>query len=284
MSPRWTAVARRVWKEIDEDDVFGQAAKLSYYFLLAVFPMLIFLTALLGLWAKTGSQMFDNLLEYARGMLPYAAFQLVSTTLREVRVGAGGGKLSLGILATLWAASSGMGATMEGLNRAYKTSGGRPWWKSRMMALALTLAFSAFIIAALTLVLYGGRLGEFLAGYFGFQNAFLTTWKLAQWPLALAFVLLALSLLYHYAPDRRPRAWRRAIPGSIVGAALWLSVSLLFRIYLQFFNNYTATYGSLGAVVILLLWFYLTGAAILIGGEVNSAIEKTEAPAATIEA
>ena len=271
---RWRKLAMQVWKEAEEDDIFGLSAQLSYYFLLAVFPFLLFLTTLLGFLAHTGTEIYDNLISYARQMLPYSAFQLVTDTLKQVQAGAGGGKLSVGILVTLWAAASGMSAMMDGLNRAYEVKETRPWWKTKLIALGLTIALSGFLIVATVLVLSGSRLAEFISGYFGFQTLFTATWKIAQWPVALLFLGIAFALLYRYAPSKRQKGWAHVFPGALVGMVLWLCVSLLFRLYLHFFNSYNATYGSLGAVIVLLLWFYLSGAAIIIGAEVNTEIAK----------
>jgi membrane protein len=271
-------LARRVWRDIDEDDVLGNSAKLSYYFLLALFPLLIFVSALLGL-ARTGAQIVDHLLEYSRPVLPSGAWKLVVDTLAQIRAGAGSGKLSFGLIAALWAASSGMSAVMNGLNRAYGVTEARPWWKSQIVSVILTIALAVFIVSALLLVLAGDFIGDFLAGRLGLESFFHSAWAIVQWPLVLGFVLLAFTLLYRFAPDLHGLQWLHTIPGAIVAVVLWLLISLLFKVYLHFFNSYGATYGSLGAVIILMLWLYLTGAAILIGGTVNSEIENAEAEA-----
>jgi membrane protein len=263
-------LALRVWKRVQDDDLFDQAAQLSYYFLFAIFPLLLLLTTLFGFMATTGSQIYENLLSYAREVLPYNAFELLVTTLKEVQSGAGGGKLSVGILATLWAASSGMSGLITGLNRAYKVKETRPWWKARLIAIGLTLLLPVFVAIALVLVLYGTRLADLITGYFGLESYFTRLWDIVQWPVAVVFLFVAVALLYRYAPACQRKGWRQDLPGAIIGVALWLALSLLFRLYLQYFNSYNRTYGSLGAVMVLLLWFYLSGAAILIGAEVNS--------------
>jgi membrane protein len=255
---------------MQSDDTFGQSAQLSYYFLFAVFPLLLMLTTAFGLLAKVGSEAYENLVSYAREVLPYNAFELVITTMKEISSGAGGAKLSFGLLASLWAASSGMSALMDGLDRAYEVKATRPWWKARIFAIGMTLLLSVFVITAILLMLYGSRIADLLSGYFGLESAFIVAWKILQWPVALAFLFLAVALLYRYAPDGQEGSWRRDLPGAVTGVTLWLLVSLVFRVYLQYFNSYSRTYGSLGAVIVLLLWFYLSGAAILIGAEVNS--------------
>jgi membrane protein len=273
----WKELAKRVWHEMQEDDVFGRAAQLSYYFLLALFPLLLFLTSLLGYFAEAGTHLRDQLLGYLATVMPDSASELVHTTVDEISKAKGGGKLSFGILATLWAASNGMGAISESLNVAYNVKESRPWWKARLTSIILTIALAVLIISALTLVLYGGEIGEKIAAEFALGSAFTITWKIVQWPIVLCFVLLSFSLIYYFAPDLREQEWKWITPGSIIGVALWLLVSFAFRAYLHFFNSYSATYGSLGAVIILMLWFYLTGAAILIGGETNSEIENAAA-------
>ena len=269
----WRKIAKRVWSASLKDDVPGYAAQLAYYCLLAIFPFLLFLATLLGLLAHTGTDIYQNLVSYAGRMLPDAAFQLVVATLKQVENGAGGAKLSFGILFTLWAASSGMEALIDALNRAYGVKATRPWWKTRLLSLFLTILLSGFLIVATILVLYGSRIAELIANIFGLKTYFTALWNLIQWPTVLLFVLIAFGLLYRYAPDRPRGPWRSVLPGTVVGVLLWLTVSLLFRLYLEFFNSYNRTYGSLGAVIVLLLWFNLSSAAILVGAEVNAAID-----------
>lgn len=280
----WKELGRRVWRQINEDDVFGRAAQLSYFFLLALFPLLLFLTTLLGYFAEAGTELRNNLLLYLSAVVPTSASDLIYTTVDEISKSAGGGKLSFGIFATLWAASNGMGAISESLNAAYNVKETRQWWKARLVSILLTIALAVLIITALTLMLYGSEIAEKIATSFGLGNVFTLTWKIAQWPIVLAFVLFAFSLIYYFAPDLHDQDWKWVTPGSVIGVGLWLLVSFGFRTYLKFFDSYSGTYGSLGAVIILMLWFYLTGAAILIGGEINSEIENAAAEAGAPDA
>ena len=273
----WTELAKRVWADIGKDDIFGRAAQLSYYFLLALFPLLLFLTSVIGLLMGSGSGLRDNLFRYLGKVLPSSASALVSTTVFEVTSASSGGKISFGILAALWAASAGMGAISESLNVAYHVKETRPWWKQRLIAVGLTIVLAVLVISALVLVLYGGKIADSLAAHYGFSAAFSLAWKVLQWPIVLGFLLLGFALIYYWAPDLDDQDWRWVTPGSVVAVVLWLLVSFGFRLYLHYFNSYSKTYGSLGAVIILMLWFYFTGAAILIGGEVNSDIEAAAA-------
>jgi membrane protein len=273
----WRGLAKRVWHEIQEDDVFGRAAELSYYFLLALFPFLIFLTSIIGLVLGSGTGTRHMLFDYLARVMPPSAYQLISSTITEVSNSSSGGKISFGILAALWAASNGMTAITSSLNSAYDVKENRPWWKQRLTAIGLTMALSVLIISALVLVVAGGHIADWLARTFGLGDIFPLTWKIVQWPVVLACMTFAFALIYYFAPDVREQKWMWLTPGAVIGVVLWLLVSLAFRVYLHFFDSYSATYGSIGAVIILMLWLYLTGAAVLIGGEINSEIENAAA-------
>lgn len=273
----WLALAKRVGHEIQEDNVFGRAAELSYYFLLALFPFLIFLTSIIGFVLGSGTGMRHQLFNYLARIMPPSAFQLIDNTMLEVSKSSTGGKLSFGILAALWAASNGLTAITESLNTAYDLTETRPWWKQRLTAISLTIALSVFIIGALVLVVAGGHIADSLARTYGLGEAFPLAWKIIQWPVVLGCMIVAFALIYFFAPDLHKQAWKWLTPGAAIGVALWLLVSLGFRVYLHFFDSYSATYGSLGAVIILMLWLYFTGAAVLIGGEINSEIENAAA-------
>lgn len=272
----WKKMAVRVWTEMNRDDVFGDAAKLAYYFLLALFPLLIFLTSAIGMIVG-GTGMRHTLFQYLARVMPSSASQLIDSTMLEVTSSSSAGKLSFGLLLALWLASNGMGAITEALNTAYDVEETRAWWKRQLAAVLLTVGLSVLIIAALAMVIGGGRLADYLAALFGFGSAFTWVWKILQWPLALASILTAFALIYYFAPDLRDQDWKWITPGSVIGVALWLLASFGLKSYLHFFNSYSATYGSLGAVIILMLWLYLTGLAVLIGGEVNAEIENVAA-------
>jgi len=271
----WKTFLSRLWTRINDHDIFGSAAQLSYYFLLALFPLLLFLMTLLGYFAEAGSALRNKLIIYLATVMPPSAITLVHTTLDEISEATGGGKLSLGILAALWAASNGMGAISDTLNAAYAVKERRSWWKVRLTAMVLTIVVSILIVLALAVVLFGGQLGDRVAGHFGFSAAFTIVWKILQWPIALFFLLLTFDLIYSFAPDvrRRKRKWWTL--GSLAAVVIWLLVSFGFRVYLHYFNSYSVTYGSLGALIVLMLWFYFTGLAILIGGEINSELEQS---------
>ncbi len=277
-------LARRIWVEIYESDLLTRAAALAFYFLLALFPLLLFLVAMLGYFAEAGTTLRNNLLGYLSRIIPRSASALIYTTVEEITKNSGSGKLSFGLLAALWVASSGMGAIGDTLNAAYGVRESRSWWRTRLSAIGLTITLALLIIGALSLVLYGGEMGESIAAYYDQGTRFTTVWAIAQLPLILCFVMLSFALIYYFAPDLKHQKWYWITPGSLFGVALWLLISFLFRVYLRYFDRYSVTYGSLGAVIILMLWFYLTGAAILLGGKVNAEIENAAAEAGDMDA
>ncbi len=269
----YSELARRVWSELSEDGILGSAAKLSFYFLLSVFPMLLVLLSLIGDLIGDVAAIRGTLVSYLGTVAPESASKLVDSVLQEISEGMGGGGVSLALIVALWAASSGMAAIMHALNRAYEVEESRVWWKARLVAILLTLALMVLIGAALTLMTYGAQIGEAIAANFGLGSAFATGWEILQWPVLIGFVLLAFNLLYLYAPNIKHWDFHWLMPGTVVGVALWLLASIGFSVYVNNFGSYNVTYGSLGTVVILLLWFYVTGIAILIGAQVNSEIE-----------
>src|ERR1700682_2423267 len=240
----WAAFLKRLYARINEHALLARSAQLSYYFLLALFPLLVFLVTLLGYFAQAGSQLRSSLLTYLGTVMPYSAITLVHSTLDEIS-GGGGGKLSFSLLAALWVASSGMGAISDTLNVAYDAKETRPWWRVRLVSIGLTVGLTILIIAALLIVLYGGRIGDALAASLGYSVLFEVAWRIVQWPIMLVFVFLTFELIYYFAPNLPRRRWRWLTPGAMVAVALWLLISFGLRFYLHFFNTYSRTYGSL---------------------------------------
>ena len=266
---------KHIVRRINDDDIFGRAAQLSYYFLLALFPLLLVLINLLGYFAQEGTEFRNKLIIYLAAVIPSTAVSLIRTTLDEISNSSGSGKVSLGLLAALWAASNGMGAISQTLNTAYNVKETRSWWKVRLVSVVLTVALAVLIISALAIVLFGGSIGDALAARFGFTNFFTTAWGILQWPIVLGFVLGTFNLIYNFGPNLGSHQRKWFTPGAIVAVTLWLLISFGFRLYLHYFDSYSVTYGSLGALIVLMLWFYLTGVAILIGGEVNCEADET---------
>ena len=259
----------KTWQAMNDDDALGRAGQLAYFFFFAIFPLGIFLTALLGVVAGPGSPVAHNLADYLTRAMPGSAANVVHQTLSTDLAASGGGKLTFGIVIALLSASSGTAAMMDTLNVVFGVKEGRSMIKQRVVALLLTIAVGILICVAIGLIVVGGHFADVVAG-----GAFKSAWQVLQYAVAIFFLFLSYSCIYYYAPNVEHPEWHWVTPGAVVGVVLWIIVSVALRVYLHFFDTYTATYGSLGAVMILLLWFYVTGLAILIGGEINAAIER----------
>ena len=269
---------RRTWAEILHDDIFGKSSEIAYNLLFALFPMLLFLLGLFGLMAGPGSAMQQNVISIIARNLPPSAADLITKTLHEVSTASDGGKITLGVILGLWTASSGIASMMSGLNMAYDVRDARPWWRGRLLiAGGLTFAIAILTITAMTIVLFGGKIAIATGENLGLGDTTVIAWRIIQWPLALFFMTVAFSLIYYYGPDVKEQHWYWITPGSVIGVGLWLVLSFAFREYLHFFNTYSKTYGSLGAVIVLLMWFYVTSLGFLVGGEINSEIEHAAA-------
>jgi membrane protein len=275
-------LGRRVWSQIGDDEILDRAAALSYYFILALFPLLLFLAALFGIVPK--SRLMDQLLDYlARGLPPDAA-HLLERTVAEILRGARGGLVSLGAVAALWAASSGMASIMSALNVAYDATDARPWWHRRLLAVILTVVFSAFMLTAMVALVVGPEMATALVGVIGLAPDFTAIWTALRWPAALLLAFVGLGLIYYLAPAVRQR-WSDVLPGSAIALMGWVAASMGLRLYVTNIANYNVMYGSIGGAIVLLLWLYLSGLMLLLGAEVNSEIAqaaRAPAPARTV--
>src|ERR1043165_3688669 len=266
-------LGRKIWRAFNDNFLLDRSAGLAFNFILAMFPLLLFLLAILGMFASRGTALQTNLMQYLAQVLPPAGFQVVSHTLAEVTKNAGGGKLTLGIVLSLWFASGGMSSMISALDGAYAVREGRSWFKVRGIAVGLTAAISLLVVSALITILAGSYAANVLGTHYGLGEAAIISWRVVQIIVALSFVAISFSLIYYFGPDLKEQHWYWITPGSVVGVFLWVAASFGFRAYLHFFNSYSKTYGSLGAAIILLMWLYITGLAFLIGGEVNAQIE-----------
>lgn len=268
-APPLPAPLRRLWDKVFEDEVFGRAAQLAYYWVFSLFPLLIFLTALLA-YLPIQHKM-DSWLGIVSNVLPADAYELVNQTIQQIISNRRSGLLSFSILVAIWASSSGMEAIISSLNKAYGATVTRPWWREKSLAIGLTLGLAVFVLTALMLIFFGESIGMRIAQFFGLGELFQTVFSIALWPLSSLLILLGVELIYFLAPNVKQK-WHWFTPGAVFAVVCWLLISFGFRYYVSHFGNYNATYGALGAVMVLMLWFYLTGVVILIGGEINSVI------------
>lgn len=267
-------LSRRVWHEMSADNVTGYAAQLAYYFLFSLFPFFLFLAALIGYLPIP--DLMQKIMGSLAGVMPGDAMKLVQDTVLELVTNQKGGLLSFGIIVALWSASGAVSAITDSLNRAYGVTEGRPFWKVRGIALGLTVALAVLLIVGILLLMFGPTLGNVIAAKVGLSHAFEIAWNIARWPLVLFSMIFAVALVYYYAPDVE-QEWKWITPGSVFAVLGWVAVSALFAFYVDNFGSYSKTYGSIGAVIVLLTWMYLTGLFLLLGGEINSEIEHAAA-------
>jgi membrane protein len=267
----WKDVLWRVKNQIKEDKLSIIAAGVAFYGLLAIFPALIALVALYGLVFDPAQ--VEQQISAVSGILPAEAADIVLGQLRDLtstdRRALGAGAIG-GIVLALWSASAGMRTLMQALNVAYDEEEKRGFFRFYGTALLLTLGAIAGMIVAISLVVALPAVLKLL----GLDDALKWLISIAAWPILIVMVLVGLSIVYRFGPSRRPARWRWVSGGAILATVLWLIGSLLFTFYVTKFGNYNETYGSVGAIVILLMWFLLSSYAVLIGAELNAEMER----------
>jgi len=261
---------RELKRETSEDDIFNGAAALGFYLTLAIFPAMIFLMAVIPyLPIQNVDQAIMDLLRQA---LPSDAAQMFSGVVQQITREQRGGLLSFGFLGALWATSSGMYAIMQQLNITYDVEEARSFIRARLTAIGLSLLFGVLVIGGFSLIVLGGQIQDWLGSRFGYSEALLTFFVVFRWIIIVLGLLLAFALIYYLAPNVEQR-FVFITPGSIAGVLVLMLASLGFAWYARSFGNYDATYGSIGAVIVLMLWLYIAGLSILIGSEINALIE-----------
>lgn len=259
----------RTWRKSTEDNVFGTAAELAYCFLLSLFPMLIFMASLVGFLPG----LRETLLAGLATAMPADAMKIVEEALADVVGKRNPGILWLGAFGGLWAASNGVVALIRSLNVAYEVKERRPYWKVWLIAIGLTLSLSVFFVAGAVLIMFGDLLSLAISRFLGLGSSMIFLWGLVDYLIGLALLLIGLEGVYYFGPDTN-RNWQWITPGAVCAVIAAVVGSLLFSLYLRFAPSHAVTYGSLGAVIVLMLWLYFMSLAVLIGGEINGAIEK----------
>jgi len=266
----WPEVVKRTARELVADDCLGLAAQLSYYFFLALFPAILFLLALASFFPLQDAS--GDLVRVLRPVASEDVIQIVVDQIRRISESEDGGLLTFGVLAALWSSSAAVVAITSALNTAYDIEEGRRWWKVRLIAIGLTIVLAVFFLLSTTLVLVGPEVAEHLGQRMRLGAVVEWTWKIVQWPLVFALVSTAIGLVYYVAPDAE-QEWVWITPGAVVATILWLVASLIFRVYVTRVSDYNAAYGTIGGVMVLLLWLYVSSLAILVGAEMNAEIE-----------
>jgi membrane protein len=266
----WSQLFKQTFNETLADDVLNLAAQQAYYFFFALFPALLALISIASFFP------IENLIGEISTMLlrvaPEDVTKIVTDQIVKIGQSNAGGILTLAFFFTLWSSSSAVVSLCSTLNAAYDITEGRPWWKVRLTAIGLTVGLALFILVSMTLVIAGPTLAEKAADALRLGPVFTWSWKILQWPLVFALVVTAVALVYYFAPDAE-QDWIWITPGSVLATVLWVIASLAFRFYVTNFTSYNETYGAIGGVMVLLLWFYVSGVALLIGAELNAEIE-----------
>lgn len=253
---------------VKELDVSATGSQLAFFFLLSLFPLLIFLFTLLPYLNLDQSQIILFIREYA----PESTASLIEGTLSEVLDNRSGGLLSVGILATIWSASKGMGAVSKGLNQAYEVDEERNFFISKGLSIGFTIMLIATVIVALILPIFGQPIGKFFFSFLGLEESFLTFWTYIRFLIPPVMIFTVFSLLYWLVPDTKLR-FKSIIPGSVFATLGWILTSLAFSFYISNFGSYANTYGSIAGIIILIMWLYLSAIILLVGGIINSVMQ-----------
>jgi membrane protein len=265
-------------KAWDEEDLLSSAAQVAFYFAFALFPLLLFLITLFGLVLESAADLRAEMFFYLRQVMPGSASDLVQKTIEEVTQNSSGGKLTLGIAVALYLASAGIDSIRIALNGVYNLTETRPWWKTKLLTLFLTFILAVLITVALGIIFYGEKFLTLILDWIKLPIPSPFFLGILQGATVLIVLVSTFALLYNYLPKHKKSTWVWITPGAIVGIILWLALSYAFRLYLDYFNTYDKTYGSLGAVIILMLWLYLTALVILIGGSMNAVLQEFTDP------
>lgn len=261
-------VLKRAIRDFSADSMTTYAAALAYRIIFSLFPFLLFLVALLGVLHIP--QLFDWMREQAALLVPGEAMDQVNSVIDELQTPRGG-LVSIGIVLALWSASFGVMTLIEALNVAYDAAERRPAWRLYLLSILYTVGLALLMVAVAALMVLGPQAASWAAARLGMDTVFVTIWNWIRWPVAVLLMMLAVSVVYYVGPNIRQR-FRFITPGAILSVVVWIAASAGFGYYVQNFGNYNATYGSIGAIVILLLYFYLSASVLLFGAEINAVI------------
>jgi membrane protein len=259
------------YDDVGRNHTLQMAAALAYYFVLSLFPALIFLSAVVAYLPIP--DLFNQTLGLMARFVPADTMGLVRAVLADVITPNRGAFLSFGVLGILWAASGGFSAAIEALNVAYEVHDDRPFWKTRPLAVALTFIIGGLLLVALSVMIVGPRFAEWLAGKAHLSGLFVLLWPYIHWTIAVGFTVVAVEVLYFLAPNVKQR-FRATLPGALLAVGCWVAFSYLLGIYFRHFATFNKTYGTLGAAIALMTWLYWTGFAMLAGAELNAELAK----------
>jgi membrane protein len=256
-------------KEIGADRIPSIAAETAYYFFFSLFPLLLFLTPLLGLMGN-GQQLMESMLARLSSTMPADTLSLLRRVLQEIVTSSGGaGIMSIGVLLAGWSGSQIFGSLMDALNIAYDVTETRPWWKKQLLRIGALFVAGGIMLVATFIFLDGERVTQWIAATLGFGAAGAVVWNALQLVLAVCLLIATGVALFKLLPNVQQR-WSHVIVASTVTTILWLAATLVFRLYVQHFGSYNKTYGTIGGVIVLLTWMYYSMFVLLVGGELAS--------------
>ncbi|MDQ0430572.1 membrane protein [Planomicrobium stackebrandtii] len=260
---------KELFQRIKDVDVPGLGAQLAFFFLLSIFPLLIFLVTLLPYLSLSQDQIYSFMEE----VVPAEVYVLIESTLAEILTSQNTGLLSFGILATIWSASLGMDALIKSLNLSYKVTENRPLLIARGMSILMTILLIFILIVALALPVFGEQLGLLIFSFLGLEAGFLTLWSSIRFTIPAVITFVACAIIYWLAPNVKMNILS-VLGGAAFAAIGWIVTSYLFSIYISNFGNFSATYGSIGGVIILMLWLYISAMLLIIGGQINAVMNE----------
>jgi membrane protein len=264
----------RLQREMGYDDCMGMAAQIAFFMMLGLFPFLIFLLSLIS-YFPVGSGLSDKALEALSTQLPPEAYSLIADTVLSIVRDRNEGLLSFGLLAALWSGSMGIGALITTINRAYNIRPRRSLAKQKILSIVLMLVLSVLWLMSSVFILMGPRVTHAIFQGLGLAGDSQNLWTTLRLPLVFGLNLVAMAILYYYAPEARQK-FRWILPGAITSTFLWLLTSSIFRVFVRNFGSYNKTYGSLTAVVILMIWLWISGLIFLLGAEINALMKRME--------
>lgn len=268
----WKKFFVGLYNKAMDTDIFSRAAQVAFYFSFSLFPLLFFLVSVFGLVLESTESLKSELFGYIRQIMPSSAFDLVRKTVEEIIDSSSGGKLTIGLVITLWSASAGIDSLRSALNAVFELKETRWWWKTKLQSLGITLLLILLVAIAIGIVFFGWQLAQAAIGAIGFVVTSPLVLVSIQWVTILLVMLLACEIVYNLLPNYPKFRWDWIRPGAFIAIVLWLLLTRGFRLYLEYFNSYNKAYGSLGAVIILMLWLYLTAIVVMIGGAINAVL------------
>jgi membrane protein len=267
MKKRIFAFAEQMYCRYQDDEVGALGAQMTYYLILAFFPFLIFLMTIVSYTSVTTSDILANF----STIVARDTYTVIEDFINEILITKSTTLLSFGMIGTLWAASSGVMAIMKGLNKAYDEEEDRPFWKVRGISFLFTLAIGIVLLLSFVLLIFGKGIGEHVFKWLHFPDNFDTIWNLIKFFIPLITLFIVFIFLYQVTPNRR-LTFKEVIPGSLFSTLGWIVTSVLFAFYVNHWGTYTKTYGSIGGVIVLLIWLYISSIIMLLGGEINATL------------